>query len=97
MAVAVLTEVEGAGLDTYEAVNEKIRLAENPPDGLLVHTAAARDGGYFIYNVWDSASAWEAFRDGRRSDALREAAPAGIAPPKITVWELHAFTTFASS
>jgi hypothetical protein len=44
--------------------------------------------------VWDSPADWESFRDGRRSTALREAAPAGVAPPKITVWELHAFNTF---
>jgi len=95
MAVAVLTQVEGAGLEMYEAMSARVGLAEDPPEGLLVHTAAAgEDGGYFIYNVWDSATSWEAFRDGRRSAALREAAPAGIAPPKISVWELHAFKIF---
>ena len=59
MAVAVLVEVEGAGLETYEAVNAAMGgLVENPPEGLLVHTAAARDGGgYFVFNVWESAAA----------------------------------------
>lgn len=95
MAVAVLTQVEGAGLEMYEAVMAQLRLAEDPPDGLLVHTAGAgEDGGYFVYNVWASAASWETFRDGRRFAALREAAPAGIAAPKISVWELHAFMTF---
>jgi heme-degrading monooxygenase HmoA len=96
MAVAVLVEVEGAGLETYEAVNAAMGgLAENPPEGLLVHTVAGREsGGYFVFNVWESTAAWETFRDGRRSAAVREVMPEGIAPPKVSVWELHAFASF---
>ncbi|MGO9448755.1 MAG: hypothetical protein ACLP04_08895 [Solirubrobacteraceae bacterium] len=96
MAVAVLVEVEGAGLETYGAVNAAMGgLVENPPEGLLVHAAGARDGGgYFVFNIWESASAWETFRDGRRSTAVREAMPEGLAPPKVSVWELHAFASF---
>jgi hypothetical protein len=98
MAVAVLTQVEGAGLDTFDAVNARLGLTEDPPEGLLVHTAGATEGGgYFVFNVWDSASAWEVFRDGRRSAALREVMPEGVAPPKISVWDLHAFQTFQQS
>jgi hypothetical protein len=96
MAVAVLVEVEGTGLETYEATNAAMGgLSENPPEGLRVHMAGAREsGGYFVLNVFDSSAAWEGFRDGRRAAALRETMPEGLAAPKISVWELHAFATF---
>jgi hypothetical protein len=96
MPVAVLVEVEGTGIETYDATNALLGgLAENPPDGLLAHMAAASEsGGYFVFNVFESVAAWESFRDGRRAAALSETMPAGLAPPKATIWELHTFSTF---
>ena len=95
MAIAVLTQVQGAGLDTFEAVHAKVGVAEDPAEGLLVFTAAAtEDGGYFVFNVWESKSAWEKFRDERLSAARQQVWPEGIAPPKVSVWELHTFQTF---
>jgi hypothetical protein len=96
MPVAVLVEVEGTGIETYDATNAAMGgLSENPPDGLLAHMAAPREsGGYFVLNVFESSAAWERFRDGRRAVAFRETMPEGLAPPKVSIWELHAFSTF---
>ncbi len=77
-------------------------LPQQRGDRFVAHTgfdpralAAARDsGGYFVFNVFDSAAAWESFRDERRAAALREAMPEGVPAPKVSIWELHSFASF---
>jgi hypothetical protein len=93
MAIAVLTQIEGSGLDTYDAITAKLGLDQNPPEGLRVHTAGAGENGYFVYNVWDSPEVWERFRDERLGPAVQEVTGGTVQMPKVTTWELHAFRT----
>ncbi len=96
MAVMVIQdfEVEETDLSTknYDAVDARLDARENPPDGLIVHTAGFTGrGGFRIADVWESVSAWESFRDGRLADAVKpvmEGDP-DASPPDEYVYELH--------
>lgn len=46
----------------YGRVAAVIRLRETPPDGLVVHTAGATaDGGFRVFDVWESRDHIEVF------------------------------------
>ena len=90
MAVGVITNLE-AGSDQYDQVNAIIKPKENPPEGLVVHTAGQRpDGGMRIFDVWDSEQAYNSFREERLMPAVKEVM-GGIPdePPDIEIYELH--------
>ncbi len=90
MAVAVTLKFP-ATIEQYDQVNEKLDPANNAPDGLIIHTGAEGDGGIRIFDVWDSAEAFERFRDERLGPAVAEVVgegdPAG--QPEVEIYELH--------
>jgi hypothetical protein len=76
--------------DVYEAVNARAGVDENPPDGLLIHTAGEVDGEWQIVDVWQSDEHARRFDEERLAPAIAAvvgSAPAG--PPPRTVYELH--------
>jgi hypothetical protein len=97
MPVAVIQEWAGAGTDTtnYDEIGRRMGVEEDPPAGLLVHTAGtAEDGDFRIFDVWETTEAWEAFRDGRLLPSVEtlvsEQGRTG-SPPVVHVYELHGF------
>jgi hypothetical protein len=77
MAVLMVGEIP-ASLDQYKQVNEKMDAEANPPEGLIVHTAQAIDGGVRIVDVWESEDAYNRFRAERLGAAVE--AVVGAAP-----------------
>jgi hypothetical protein len=87
MAIGRLTRLpEGLGAAQYDAVNAKLNLANNPPDGLLFHSAGELEGVFQIFNVWESSEHADRFTRERlqpaRVDVMGEeragAAEAGV-------------------
>ena len=75
MAVLMENVVEQGTTDFYDAVNEKLGVDENPPAGMVVHIAMARDGGGIrIVDVWESREAFESFRDDRLMPTIQAVA-----------------------
>lgn len=95
MPVAMLQEMEGMTAEMHDAVAAQLGVEENPPQGMLLHTAGyAADGRFRIFDVWESRDAFERFREERLLPAVRtvvgeEAIAAG--PPPQEVYDLHAF------
>ena len=92
MPVAVKQQFDRFDESTYDAVNQRMGVVENPPEGLIVHTAGTPEGeAFLVYDVWESAGAFERFRDDRLVPAIREVAGAEAleSPPDTKIWELH--------
>jgi hypothetical protein len=75
MATALIMEFEGYGLDQYERINEILEIdmvsGEGEwPDGLLLHSASVKAGGFVIYEVWASQADHERFLSERLLPAL---------------------------
>ncbi|HEU4599678.1 MAG TPA: hypothetical protein VFS26_08020 [Solirubrobacterales bacterium] len=89
MADGLILEFEGVGLDAYERVNGKLGIDMESgegdwPQGLLFHSAGAKEGGFVVYEVWASQGDQERFMEGRLGQALQEG---GIdAPPVRAEW-----------
>jgi hypothetical protein len=82
---------EDRGTTNYDAVNERINVETDPPDGLLAHTAGfSEDGTFRIYDVWASREQAEAFLSQTLAPVLEEMMGTDAAPPaKSELYELH--------
>jgi hypothetical protein len=99
MAVAFVQEFDvdpGGDRSTtnYDHVMERVDLAANSPDGLIVHTAGFdEDGGVFrIFDVWDSQAQAERFIEERLQPILADGPrnPDNSPPPnRQSFYEVH--------
>ena len=87
MAIGRITRLpEGLGAAQYDAVSAKLDIANDPPDGLLFHSAGELEGIFQIFNVWESSEHADRFTRERlqpaRVDVMGEerasAAEAGV-------------------
>ncbi len=92
MPIVRIQRPEGVTLDMYRAVNEKAGVEQNPPDGLIIHTAGTVDGELQIVDVWESRDAAERFGNERLMPAIKavagDQAPTGP-PPGVTIYEVQ--------
>jgi hypothetical protein len=88
MAVAILMTIE-ATEEQYDAVNEKIDPAGNPPAGLIIHVGSVTGSGVRVIDVWESEQAFNDFRESRLGPAVGEVMGGDAGPPNIEVLELH--------
>ena len=89
MAEALILEFDGFGVEQYERVNGELgidmRSGEGDwPAGLLMHTGAAKPGGFMVFELWDSREDQERFMQERLADALRAGGIEG--PPARVEW-----------
>jgi hypothetical protein len=94
MAVLMENVVEDSSAEIYDAVSAKLDVENDPPEGIIVHTAIAEEGkGLRIVDVWESREAFESFREQRLMPAVesvlseRGITPAG--PPTYEFSEIH--------
>jgi len=91
MAIGMIQEAPNTTAEMYDAINSKLQASENPPEGLIFHSAGpAPKGGLRIFDVWESREAYERFRDERLRPAISEVAgEQGPEPPPEEIYELH--------
>ena len=76
--------------ETYEQVSAQMGTEQDPPPGLIVHTAAEVDGVWQVVDIWESKEKWESFLNGRLGPAVVEVMgppPEGAQPPPFEVLE----------
>ena len=95
MAIGVLSEIRGLTAEMYDTVNEKANVESDPPAGLIVHTAGPMDGGFRIFDVWETQEDHERFETARLGPAIAEMSKefegAPTDPPNRSLYELHSF------
>lgn len=70
MAIGLITKFpEGVGAAEYDAVDEKLD-RDNPPDGLIMHCCGEVDGGFQVFDIWESREQHDAFAGGALKDAM---------------------------
>jgi hypothetical protein len=89
MADGLILEFEGFGVEKYEQVNGLLGIdmysgEGDWPAGMLAHTGGAKDGGWVVFEVWDSQADQEAFMQDRLGPALAKAGIEG--PPARLEW-----------
>jgi hypothetical protein len=93
MAVAIVMEFEGATLDQYDQVIERMGLTpggEGAPHALS-HWVTETDNGIRVTDVWRSREEFEKFAEEQIGPFTREAGIEG--PPEMTFHEVHSYLT----
>ncbi len=96
MADAIWIEFAAGGMDAelYDQVNARVNPPDQPPAGLMFHSAGpSPDGGWRIIDVWDSRATFDSFLESRVMPAVaeivgEEAAAQGDMP-RIVSWPVH--------
>lgn len=96
MAVAFIQEWRDAtdGTDNYDAIGERLGADQDPPEGLIVHTAGWDAQDVFrIFDVWESGEAARRFHDERLmpvvNELMRERGESMTPPDIEEMYELH--------
>jgi hypothetical protein len=96
MPVGVLQEMDNVTAETYDAVNDKMDVRGNPPEGLIFHTGGPKDGGgWRVFDVWQDEASFQRFAEERLMPAVMEVSQgeAGATPPRREIYQLHGFFT----
>ena len=95
MPVAIVQEWvdEDSGRSTlnYDAISERLGAVEDPPRGMLMHTAGFTGTGFRIFDVWETQADFDIFLTERLMPVVMEIAGSVSAPPEITMYELRNF------
>ena len=72
MPVVKITRTPLLTRDTYDAVNEKVRIGADHPLGLLMHAAGEAEGVFQVIEVWASEEYAARYEEDRLIPALQE-------------------------
>jgi hypothetical protein len=93
MAVGVVLDFEGATLDQYDQVIERMGFSPGgagAPGGLF-HWVTGTDSGIRVTDVWDSREQFEQFAEEQIGP---HTAAVGItSPPQVAFYEVHNYLT----
>ena len=87
MAVGMFLRWPGLSLDQYNATMNELGLDDDPPAGGIAHFAGEADGELRVFDVWESAEAFQAFAESRLAAATQAAGIEG--EPQPVLFPLH--------
>jgi len=89
MAIGVVLDFEGATLDHYDQIIDKMGFTPGGPGGPggMFHWVTASDSGIRVTDVWETKAQFEKFAEEQIGPISAEV---GIpAPPTVTFHEVH--------
>ncbi len=92
MAIVHISRGGAMTRETYEQISAKMGTDQDPPAGLIVHTAGDAQGMWQVVDVWESESAKERFEQDRLMPAIVElfgADTAGTQPEAVEYEAAH--------
>ncbi len=90
MAVGLRIKFAGGTQEQYDAVNEQMNVAGDPPEGLIFHAAGPIDDGWGVIDFWESRDRFDSFLADRIQpaiEALGDRAPQS--PPDIKEFPVY--------
>lgn len=90
MAIIRLIEPPGMTREAYDAVDAKLGVEADPPEGLIMHCAAEAHGTWQMVEVWESEEDALRFDADRLGPAIAEITGSSGAPPSApAIYEVH--------
>jgi hypothetical protein len=97
MAVAFVQEfpIQTRETTNYDAIAERLDASDNPPEGLILHTAGFDDqaGVFRIFDVWETQEQCDRFQAERVMPLVEEivfaADPGAARPSRNDYYTLH--------
>jgi len=93
MAVGIRLKFVGGTQDQYDAVHRRLDVDNDPPAGLIFHSAGPIDEGWGVIDVWESSDAFDRFAQGRLMPAVGELGDQAFpGPPDRKEFPVHHYT-----
>lgn len=89
MAVVFVQDVESGSQDVYDRIAAATGMRDDPPVGLIIHTAGPTPTGWRNVDVWESIEAMVRFRDDRLIPAIAAAVGQLPSEPRIEITEVY--------
>ena len=94
MPVVVISEwpAAGANRDTsnYDAIAERLDAGDNPPEGMILHSAGYTDDNRFqIIELWETPEHAERFRSERLIPLVAQLSGPNTRPPDVSTYETY--------
>ena len=90
MAIIRLIQPIGMTREAYDAVDAKVGVEADPPEGLIMHCAAEAGGTWQIVEVWESEDDALRFDSDRLGPAIADITGSSGPPPSSpAIYEVH--------
>ena len=93
MAFGLSIRFDGGTEDQYQTLHSHMQVDQNPPEGLIFHSAGPVAGGWRVIDFWQSRAAFQQFMESRMGPASQELGDRTFTtPPEIEEFAVHNFT-----
>jgi hypothetical protein len=93
MAIGLRLKFPGGSQEQYDAVHSHMGVDDNPPDGLIFHSAGPIENGWGVIDFWESREHFDRFSEQRLQPGLQELGDRAFqGPPDIKEFPVHHFT-----
>lgn len=93
MAIGLRLKIVGGTQEQYDALHAHMGIDNDPPEGLIFHSAGPIDEGWGVIDFWESREHFDRFRDNRLMPAFGELGDqAPSSPPDVKEFPVHHFT-----
>ena len=65
MAVCTRLRFDGGTTRQHESIDAHLNVRTDPPEGLILHASGPVEGGWAMFDVWESHDAFERFAASR--------------------------------
>lgn len=90
MAVGLRIKLNGGTEEMYDAVDAKLGVEQDPPEGLILHSAGPIEDGWGVIDFWESREHFDRFSESRLGPAIASLGDAGPeGPPDIKEFPVH--------
>jgi hypothetical protein len=93
MAIGLRIKIPGGTETMYDTLQSQMRVDEDPPEGLIFHSAGSIDEGWGVIDFWESREHFDRFQESTLGPAiagLGDERPDGM--PDIKEFTVHHFT-----
>jgi hypothetical protein len=93
MAVGLRLKFSGGTQGQYDAIHSHMDVDNDPPPGLIFHSAGPIEDGWGVIDFWESREAFNEFAAGRLQPAIQELGERTMqSPPDIKEFPVHHIT-----
>jgi hypothetical protein len=94
MAIGIMFEAKGVTRQQYEQVAKAVMPNEIMPRGMRYHVAGPVEGGWNVFEIWDSEAEARRFFDEKLGTELKRAGIANVQQRPFPLHALHVDPTF---
>ena len=93
MTVGLRVKFAGGTQAQYDAIHDKMDVENNPPEGLIFHSAGPIEDGWGVIDFWESRAAFDRFAQSRLMPATQELGGQTFeSPPDIKEFTVYHIT-----